>query len=203
MSHGAPRVTLAAVQLFFELPLAVECIRAKSYTLFPFPVLTLAVFLFRWFRSYYAFVCLLFCSHIDIHRAITSLCCPSFEIPELLCRCIERFSKVHVLLPEASSVPGAFFAFSDQPRTLKCVSNKSWAILAFSDQHCSLLSLLLRSCLLSCSCLLPLNPATSNPRDRDPANLDSSPLSDLRDDVDLEPGSTLRPPPRDPRIVDC
>ncbi|PKI43139.1 hypothetical protein CRG98_036445 [Punica granatum] len=60
-----------------------------------------------------------------------------------------------------------------------------------------------------------LDPATSDPRDRDPPNLDSSPLSDLRVsneamlarsstsyDVDLEPSSTPRPPPRDPRVVD-
>ncbi|OWM81883.1 hypothetical protein CDL15_Pgr007921 [Punica granatum] len=52
----------------------------------------------------------------------------------------------------------------------------------------------MRSCLLSCSCLLPLDPATSDPRDRDLANLDSSPLSDLRDDVDLEPGSSRSTP---------
>ncbi|OWM90709.1 hypothetical protein CDL15_Pgr021014 [Punica granatum] len=51
-----------------------------------------------------------------------------------------------------------------------------------------------------------LDPATSDPRDRYPVNLDLSPLSDLRvsdeatlarsstsDEVDLEPGSTLRP----------
>ncbi|OWM71135.1 hypothetical protein CDL15_Pgr011262 [Punica granatum] len=53
---------------------------------------------------------------------------------------------------------------------------------------------LLQSCLLSCSYLLSLDPTTSNPRDRDPANLDSSPLSDLRDDVDLKPGSSRSTP---------
>ncbi|PKI54193.1 hypothetical protein CRG98_025426 [Punica granatum] len=62
---------------------------------------------------------------------------------------------------------------------------------------------------------IPLDPVTSNPCDCDPANLDSSPLFDLKvsdeatlarsstsDDVDLEPDSTPRPPPRDPQVVD-
>ncbi|PKI40574.1 hypothetical protein CRG98_039036 [Punica granatum] len=66
-------------------------------------------------------------SHIDIHRAVTLLCCPSFEIPELLCRCIEGFSKICVSVtvsgPQgfksiSTIIDRIFFVFRDPSRFL-------------------------------------------------------------------------------------
>ncbi|PKI46269.1 hypothetical protein CRG98_033339 [Punica granatum] len=44
--------------------------------------------------------------HINIHRAATLLCYPSFKILELFCRRIERFSKVHVVPLDIGSGEG-------------------------------------------------------------------------------------------------